>query len=95
LKRLNPSRGAAAKKRGNPAGTRHYVIDFVYADNNQQFGTEADLTDSERAEIEAYLERLQADAEITDAHVSESGPPVHQDFRELKTELAKALQGPS
>jgi hypothetical protein len=92
LKRRDNS-DAVAKRRRLPAGTKHYIIDFVYADNGQQFGTEADLTDAERYKIETYLECREGKGEITDAHLRESGSPVHQGFAELKAELAGALQG--
>jgi hypothetical protein len=73
-------------------GTRkHYLIDFVYVENSQQFGSEADLTDAERDELETYLECHKGTVEITDAHIREAGAPVHQDFAKVKAEIKAAI----
>lgn len=71
---------------------KHYRIDFVYTENSQQFGTEADLTELELAKLELYLIRLQEIGEIADAHVYEPGDQVHQDYATVRKEIKAALR---
>lgn len=71
---------------------KYYEIDFVYNDNNQQFGTGADLTTKEFSKLEAYLEKLANEGYITDWHIHEPFKPAHQTFAQARKEIADAIR---
>lgn len=71
---------------------QHYIIDFVYTETTQQFGTEADLTEQELSKLTQYLERLERMGEITDAHIRKPGASVHQDYDAVRKEIHAALR---
>lgn len=71
---------------------QHYIIDFVYTETTQQFGTEADLTDQELSKLTQYLERLERIGEIADAHIRKPEELVHQDYAAVRKEIHAALR---
>ena len=66
----------------------HYSIGFRYADNGQQFDTEAKLTPAERDQAEALLNQLDRDGEITEAYITKWQPVMpHENYAELLGEI--------
>lgn len=66
----------------------HYSIGFRYADNGQQFDTEAKLTPAERDQAQALLNQLDHDGEITEAYITEWAPVMpHENYAELLGEI--------
>jgi hypothetical protein len=85
-------RQAAQKEIGKLVPRKYYLIDFVYAETGQQFGTGADLTPAEFVMMEKYLRELEADGWLTDPHVHEPGASVHQTYAQARKEIAAALR---
>ena len=71
---------------------KYYLIDFVYTENGQQFGTGADLTTSEVDKLGTYLDELQNAGRITDWHIHEPGKPVHQTYAQARKEITAAIR---
>jgi hypothetical protein len=85
-------RQAAQQEIAGLVPRKYYLIDFVYTDNSQQFGTGADLTQREFDALGTYLETLMDAGDISDWHIHEPGPPVHQTYAQARKEIAKAIR---
>lgn len=82
---------ATAKDKLTSRTKSYFLVDFVYTENGQQFGTGAFLTPKQAEMLDDYLQRLCADGYISDPQVHKPGDPVRQGYYQAIDEIERAL----